>query len=246
VDNDRGLRAHIGSTLRRRRERDGLTQAELAIRVETSQATVARIERGDRAPSMAMLERLFAVLSCQVRLVLEPLDQDIDRAIAALASVPIAKRIAAAGIPAFAEDLSPIPFVFTSATAALLQGAPVPAETMEIALARRDCDAFTIWLKRRYGHRWHPQYQAFGFAPVDPRRPGVNLWRIIRGVVIRIDLVDDLPSCLEVRHGDRTYRVVPLPDIEIQDTDAARLLRRFREQQSEAVPVEAVPGPAQS
>jgi transcriptional regulator with XRE-family HTH domain len=66
--------AHIGTTLRRHREGQGLTQAELAGRVSTSQATVARIERGDRAPSVAMLERLFAVLGHRVRLALEPMD----------------------------------------------------------------------------------------------------------------------------------------------------------------------------
>lgn len=72
---DGNLLAHIGSTLRRHREQQGLTQAELAARVATSQATVARIERGDRAPSVAMLERLFAVLGHRVRLALEPLDE---------------------------------------------------------------------------------------------------------------------------------------------------------------------------
>lgn len=225
---DRDLRAHIGSTLRQRRERDGLTQAELAARVPISQATVARIERGDRAPSVELLERLFAGLGCQVRLTLAALDGDLDEAIAAQARVPVAERVAAAGIPDFAANLEPIPYAFTGASAALLQGAPVPATTMEIALARADCDAFTIWLSRRYGSRWHRQYQEFGFAPLDPRRPGEPLWRIIGGVVIRVDLCDELPACLEVRHGERGYRVVPLPEIEIADPDTARLLARHR------------------
>jgi transcriptional regulator with XRE-family HTH domain len=72
---DGELLAHIGSTLRRHREEQGLTQAELAARVTTSQATVARIERGARAPSVTMLERLFAVLGWRVRLALVPLDE---------------------------------------------------------------------------------------------------------------------------------------------------------------------------
>ena len=94
------LLGHIGSTLRRRRELAGLTQAELAGKVATSQATVARIEHGDRAPSIAMLERLFAALGCQVRLALEPLDRDVDvdDAIIALTSVPVATRVDEAGI----------------------------------------------------------------------------------------------------------------------------------------------------
>jgi transcriptional regulator with XRE-family HTH domain len=92
------LLGHIGSTLRRRRELAGLTQAELAGKVATSQATVARIEHGDRAPSIAMLVRLFAALGCRVRLALEPLDRDVDDAIIALTSVPVATRVDEAGI----------------------------------------------------------------------------------------------------------------------------------------------------
>lgn len=230
---DHGLRSHIGSTLRRRRERDGLTQAELADRAAINQAMVARIERGDRAPSVAVLERLFGVLGCQVRLVLEPLDKDVDDAISALTRVPLAERIAAAGIPRFAGDLDPIPYVFVGASAALLQGAPVPAPRMEIALARDDCDEFTRWLSHRYGKRWHHHYQEFGFVALDPRRPGEPLWRIIGNVVIRVDLCDELPASLEVRHDDRTYRVAPLAGLEIDDPDTARLLRRYREQQHE-------------
>jgi transcriptional regulator with XRE-family HTH domain len=71
---DGELLAHIGSTLRQHREKQGLTQSELAARVATSQATVARIERGARAPSVAMMERLFSVLGWRIRLALEPLD----------------------------------------------------------------------------------------------------------------------------------------------------------------------------
>jgi transcriptional regulator with XRE-family HTH domain len=221
------LRTHIGTTLRRRRERHGLTQAELAERTATSQATVARVEAGERAPSVAMLERLFGALGCQVRLRLEPLDHETDHAIATLAGVRIETRIAESGIPALA-DLAPIPYVFRGAAAALLQGAPVPVDAIEIALARPDCDAFVRWLGRRYGKRWNPQYQDFGIVPVDPRLPGENLWRIIGGVRIRVELADSLPESIEVHYDGRGYRVVPLPDVEVHDPDAARLLRRVR------------------
>jgi len=225
---DQDLRTHIGTTLRRRREQHCLTQAELAGRTATSQATVARVEAGDRAPSVALLERLFGALGCQVRLRLEPLDHETDRAIAALAEVRIGTRIAESGIPALAADLAPIPHVFRGAAAALLQGAPVPVDAIEIALARPDCDAFIRWLGRRYGKRWNRQYQDFGFVPVDPRQPGENLWRIVGGTRFRVALADSLPESIEVHHDGRGYRVVPLPDVEVHDPDAARLLRRVR------------------
>lgn len=228
------LRGHIGSTLRRRRELAGLTQAELAGKVATSQATVARIEHGDRAPSVAMLERLFAALGCQVRLALEPLDRDVDDAIAALTREPIAVRVEEAGIPRFAEDLAPIPYVFTGATAALLQAAPVPVDTMEVALAWRDTDEFIRWLSRRYASRWHHGYQQFGYLPIDPRLPGERRWRIIGSVVIRAGFDDELPASIEVRHGDRSYPVVPLAEVEVDDPDVARLLRRHRDRRPAA------------
>lgn len=103
------LRGHIGSTLRRRRELHRLTQTQFAKRAGVSQATVARIERGDRAPSVELLERLFATLGCQVRLQLEPLGRRVDEAITALEELPIGKRIAASGVPSLAVDLDPIP-----------------------------------------------------------------------------------------------------------------------------------------
>lgn len=224
------LRGHIGSTLRRRRELAGLTQAELAGKVATSQATVARIERGDRAPSVAMLERLFAALGSQVRLVLEPLDRDVDEAIAVLTSVPIVARVEEAGIPSFAEDLAPIPYVFAGATAALLQGAPVPAGAMEVALAWRDTDAFIRWLDQRYASRWHHGYREYGYLPIDPRLPGEHRWRIRGGVIIRATFGDELPASIEVRYGDRSHPVVPLAEVEVDDPQVARLLRRHREQ----------------
>jgi transcriptional regulator with XRE-family HTH domain len=223
------LLGHIGSTLRRRRELAGLTQAELAGKVATSQATVARIEHGDRAPSVAMLERLFAALGCQVRLTLEPLDRDVDDTIAALTGVPVATRVEEAGIPRFADDLAPIPYVFAGATAALLQGAPVPADAMDVALAWRDTDAFIRWLDQRYASRWHDGYQEFGYRPIDPRLPGERRWRIRGGVVVRARFDDELPASIEVRYGDRGYPVLPLAEVEVDDPPVARLLRRHRD-----------------
>jgi transcriptional regulator with XRE-family HTH domain len=227
-DPARDLVAHIGSTLRRQRDRHRLTQAELAHRSSVTQSTVARIERGDRGASVEMLARLFAGLGARVRLTLEPLDREVDEAIAAVAGLPIAQRIAEAGISGFADKLAPIPYVFVGATAALLQGAPVPAPTMEIALARRDCEAFIGWLSRHYAARWHDRYQEYGYAPLDPRLPGERRWRIIGSVVIRVELVDELPDSVEVRHDGRGYRVLPLTEVEITDPTAARLLRRYR------------------
>jgi transcriptional regulator with XRE-family HTH domain len=55
--------------LKEARDRAGLTQRELAQRAGTSQAMVARIERGQQSPSVATLERL--VLACGLELRVE-------------------------------------------------------------------------------------------------------------------------------------------------------------------------------
>jgi predicted nucleotidyltransferase/DNA-binding XRE family transcriptional regulator len=58
-----------GSLLREQRHRCGLTQAELARRAGTSQAAVARYERGTVSPAVSTLDRLLR--STGARLVME-------------------------------------------------------------------------------------------------------------------------------------------------------------------------------
>jgi transcriptional regulator with XRE-family HTH domain len=228
-DHAHDLAAHIGSTLRQHRDRHRLSQAELAERAAISQSAVARIEHGGRGPRIDTLARLFAVLGCQVRLALEPLDKEIDEAFNALAGVPIGERVAEARIPEFAEKLAAIPHVFIGASAALLQGAPVPVEAMEIALERRDGDRFTVWLDKQYASRWNTRFQEYGSDALDPRLPGELRWRIRGNVFVQVELVDRLPDSIEIRHDGRGYRVLPLTEIEVTDPRAARLLDRYRQ-----------------
>lgn len=53
--------------LRDARDRAGLSQRELARRAGTSQAMVARIERGQQSPSVATLERLVRACGLELR-----------------------------------------------------------------------------------------------------------------------------------------------------------------------------------
>jgi transcriptional regulator with XRE-family HTH domain len=53
--------------LKEARDRAGLTQRELARRAGTSQAMVARIERGQQSPSVATLERLIRACGLELR-----------------------------------------------------------------------------------------------------------------------------------------------------------------------------------
>lgn len=61
---------HGAALLREARRRGGLSQAELAARAGTTQAAIARWERGAVSPRLATLERLLAAcgLESEVRL----------------------------------------------------------------------------------------------------------------------------------------------------------------------------------
>lgn len=54
------------------RLRAGLTQAELAERMGTSQSAVARLESGSARPSVATLEKLAHATGSKLRIALEP------------------------------------------------------------------------------------------------------------------------------------------------------------------------------
>ncbi len=51
-----------GTFVRDRRHAHGLTQAQLALRAGTTQASLSRLERGELSPTMATIERLLAAL----------------------------------------------------------------------------------------------------------------------------------------------------------------------------------------
>mgnify|MGYP003384793114 FL=1 len=54
------------------RSRAGLSQAELAVRMKTSQSYIARIEGGRVRPSTAVLERLAKATGTTLRITFEP------------------------------------------------------------------------------------------------------------------------------------------------------------------------------
>jgi transcriptional regulator with XRE-family HTH domain len=60
----------VTAALRNAREKAGLSQAELATRAGTSQATISAYESGGKAPSVATLDRLLGAMGS--RLAVEP------------------------------------------------------------------------------------------------------------------------------------------------------------------------------
>jgi len=57
--------------LKRARVRRKLTQVELATKVGVHKITISRLERGNRQPSMALLQRLAKALKVKVTELLE-------------------------------------------------------------------------------------------------------------------------------------------------------------------------------
>lgn len=62
-----GLRREVGNLIRHHREMAGLTQAELAARVERSVQLIGRMERGQAAPGFETLEAMSTALNVPVR-----------------------------------------------------------------------------------------------------------------------------------------------------------------------------------
>ncbi|TQJ25102.1 helix-turn-helix protein [Micromonospora sp. A202] len=220
----------LGATVRQQRHLRELSQRQLAALAGVSQAAVARIERGERAPTIPVLERMLAAMDVQLAVGVEPLDAHLDARMDDLAARPLAERIDELGLDRLLDRLSDLPQVLTGSTAALLQGAPVPVDALEIAVRWQDSKVLTRWLERNYGQRWNARWGEFGGVWLEPEEPGEHRWSTRYGE-IRATMCDELPETIEVRHGGRGYQVVPLVELELTEPRAGELLRRYRDRQ---------------
>ncbi|MEU5908297.1 helix-turn-helix transcriptional regulator [Micromonospora sp. NPDC047467] len=224
------LASLLGAAVRQQRQLRELSQRQLAALAGVSQGAVAHIERGERPPSIPLLERLLAAMDVQLVVGVEPLDAHLDARIDDLAARPIAERIDELGLDRLLDRLPDLPQVITGSTAALLQGAPVPVDALEIALRWQDSKQFTRWLEANYGQRWNARWGEFGGVWLDPEEQGEHRWSTRYGE-IKATMCDELPETIEVRHDGRGYQVVPLVELELTEPRAAELLRRYRARQ---------------
>ncbi|MFC4018200.1 helix-turn-helix domain-containing protein [Micromonospora sp. GCM10011542] len=220
----------LSTAVRQQRHQRGLSQCELAEMAGVSQSAVARIEGGDRTPSIAVLEALLAAMDVQLTIGVEPLDAHLDARIDDLAARPIVERIDELGLDRLLDRLTEFPQVITGSTAALLQGAPVPVEALEIAVRWQDSKRFTRWLEAAYGQRWNAAWGEFGGVWLEPEEQGEHPWSTRYGE-IRATMCDELPETIEVRHAGPIYRVVPVTELELTEPRAGDLLRRYRARQ---------------
>jgi transcriptional regulator with XRE-family HTH domain len=83
-----------GLLLRESRASAGLTQAEVARRVGTTQAAVARVERGRVSPTVRTLQRLLAATGYELALAAAPAGAEVDETlIARQLRLPPAERL---------------------------------------------------------------------------------------------------------------------------------------------------------
>lgn len=66
------LAAEVGERIRAAREQAGFSQRELAARMETSQAAIARLEAGGVGATLTTLHRVAAALGMELTVELRP------------------------------------------------------------------------------------------------------------------------------------------------------------------------------
>jgi transcriptional regulator with XRE-family HTH domain len=127
-----------GQLLREARRRSRLSQYEVAARAGCSQTQVARVESDQRAPSLAMLERMLAACDCQLYAELEPLDTTLDQQIENLAVAEVG-----ASLTLLSMDLlnvapllvdADVPYAVDGVAAAILYGFPLPYEGVQLRI----------------------------------------------------------------------------------------------------------------
>lgn len=69
----RVARLALARQVKKLRELRHMTQAELAVKAGTGQASIARIESGKAVPKLDLLTRIASALSARMDLVLKPL-----------------------------------------------------------------------------------------------------------------------------------------------------------------------------
>jgi len=221
----------VAALIKEARRTARLSQLEMAARAGTQQAVVCGYERGTRVPSLDMLRRLLAAAGVQMRVELEPLWAEVDRAIDVAAGQSMEERLADLPVDICQLERNfaavPLPHVIDGLIAGVLQGAPVPVDAIDITVAETDLDALAQALQAIYAQRWCPRWRQFGLAVSDPREEGEPRWRTYCGEV-RVQMLPELPASITVMVNTLEMPVRPLPDVEVSNERAARVLDRLR------------------
>ncbi|WP_369374838.1 helix-turn-helix transcriptional regulator [Promicromonospora sp. Populi] len=222
------------------------TQASLAERAGVSRGTVAAIETGARSPSWEMLTVLLAATGKQMKIELEPLDDDIRRAVATRADDTSAADSLSMTV-SLMEGLVDLEYRFEGLAAAAVLGAPISlAEPVELALP--DGPEAVSWLAdlvRTGAAAVTPVGRSYPLGGVTSPEGVARLVELGEGgrflleIWLRTFTVQFVPAegsrrAVLVVGEHAPLRVQPLHEIDTTDRHAARVLRLLREQAQDA------------
>jgi transcriptional regulator with XRE-family HTH domain len=227
----------LSRLLRDLRYRRSLTQRELAHLSGVDQRRISSYERGRRKVPLRHADQILAGLGLQLRLETERLWADVDAKIDELAALPIAERLIRSRvlIPELLRWLAVTEPVIDGCAAALLQGAPVPVDWVDLCVRRDKLDNLAEALRKRPDSRWSEAKGWWADHTIDPRLPGPMRWHHHLGE-FRITIVDTDPPTITLVVDDERWtglavRVRPLADLEVDDVELSRVLARMRERQ---------------
>lgn len=208
-----------------------MSQAHAAQLLGVSQQWVSQIERGIRAPTPEVIERLFAIFNLKVILDVEPTGaelQALDSEINDTSALSDDERLAVVDAFRLAfDELAPVPWVVSGRLGAFLQGAPLRVVRLDLAVAEPDLDRLADIFNSRTCDRWNERLMEYHGSPVHPRLPGPMRW-LFGPNELRLEVADRLPPSITVAVAGRHLPVRPLADIEGRYPCVARVMRRIR------------------
>lgn len=245
-----------GALVRDARHRSGLTQRLLAERAGVRRQTVSQVESGAYRPTIATLVGLLAAAGMQMRVELEPLDEDVRREIQDRRGSPDgAKDVLDVWGSLFAMD--EVAYRVDGLAAAALLGAPVSVPVVHIAFA--DTDATYAWLAARVRGAaakvrpdgadrplelfpWRAGSEVAGEGDLIQDRvtvrerlaaecPDGRFWfeGWFDALAARLAPADEVARHVVVTTSEGPIAVQPLDEIEVADGEVARVLRVMRE-----------------
>jgi transcriptional regulator with XRE-family HTH domain len=240
VDMDRRwtLAVRVGQLLQNERAMRRLAQATVAERAGTTQQQVSLVERGLAQPTTALLDRLFGALDLQVRVDPEPIGTDSDAEIARYERFTEADR--AEWLLRYERTLRRLdgmPYVLTGRLAAFVQGVPVDAPRLDLAVVEEDLGRWSDWFQSQFTQRWNERWHDYGGLLVDPRIAHLPMRWEVGYDEVRFEIGAALPDAVSVTCGELPVRVRPLGDLEADYSDLHRVMQRIRSRG-------ARPGPA--
>jgi transcriptional regulator with XRE-family HTH domain len=227
-----------GQLVRAHRERLNMSQEQLAAAVGTTPSEISRLERGRRVPRLDFLSKVVRSMELQLTLGVAPLWDKVDAEIEAASQRSIDEIFAEAKSNRYfdgfdlllvEDSLEGIEHWYCGLTAAALLGAPVRVQDCELMIPNEPdaLDRFDLWLNQRDSFRWDARLLEWGFAYVDPRKPGPLRWRTDLGVISLVT-VESRPRTAVVTFQGTELPVVGLADLDTADPQSKRILERVR------------------